>query len=314
MRRHICLGFGLGLVLCGAASAAWAQASPTLTAARDALTAGGHPVTQEIVTLTVDGQAVIGTLALPGDVERPPVALLLHGFTGSRDELPIANTDEGVFSRTARRLAEHGVASLRIDFRGSGESDGAWEDTTFTGQTRDALAAIDWLAGDARVDGERLAVIGWSQGGLVAAGAAAADPRVDTLVLWAPVAHPLATYPPLMGADTVAAGLASGGAPVHVALPWGAEFDMRTPFFEELYLVTPLASIAHYPGPLLVIVGTRDTIVQPQPLEGRSYLANHDGPEELLVLDTDHVWDAFGGPDMVDEMALWSLAWIGSTL
>ena len=27
---------------------------------------------------------------------------LLHGFTGSRDELAVAGTQEGVFSRTAR--------------------------------------------------------------------------------------------------------------------------------------------------------------------------------------------------------------------
>lgn len=89
---------------------------------------------------------------------------------------------------------------------------------------------------------------------------------------------------------------------------------MKTGFFEELYSVSPLAEIAGYPGPLLVIVGTRDTVVTPQPAEGQSYLDSHDGPEELLVLDTDHVWDAFTGPDMVDEMALWSLAWFGMTL
>ena len=44
-------------------------------------------------------------------------------------------------------------------------------------------------------------------------------------------------------------------------LPWGAEIALRTPFFEELYLVDPLAFIDDYAGPLLVIVGTRDNVV-----------------------------------------------------
>jgi hypothetical protein len=40
----------------------------------------------EDVTIERPGQDVIGTLVLP-TVENPPVVLLLHGFTGSRDEL-----------------------------------------------------------------------------------------------------------------------------------------------------------------------------------------------------------------------------------
>ena len=311
MRWGIAVPFAFA-ALTGGVSVALAQASDALTAVRDALPDASHRVVQDLVTFEVDGQTVVGTLALPASLERPPVVLLLHGFTGSRDELPISGTDEGVFSRTAQVLAARGVASLRIDFRGSGQSDGEWADTTFTGQITDASAAIDWLAAEERVDGERIALLGWSQGGLVAA--AAADDRVDTVALWAPVAHPLATFEPLLGAETIAAGLASGGAPVHVELPWGAEFDMKSGFFEELHSVSPLAEIADYSGPLLVIVGTRDTVVFPQPEEGQSYLDSHDGQEELLVLDTDHVWDAFTGPDMVDEMALWSLSWFEMTL
>ena len=76
----------------------------------------------------------------------------------------------------------------------------------------------------------------------------------------------------------------------------------------------PLVAISNYGGPLLAIVGTRDTIVTPQPYAGQAYVANHDGEEELLVLNTDHTFDAFTGPDMVDTMALWTLAWYRLTL
>lgn len=307
------VGLVSGICALATAGTAWSQASDDLNAARTALPAPGHAVVEETISFSVDGQAVIGTLALPEGVDRPPVALMLHGFTGSRHELGVAGTEEGVYSRTARLWAERGLASLRIDFRGSGESEGAWEDTTFTGQTRDALAAVDWLSTDPRVDGARIALLGWSQGGLIASATAANDDRIDTTVLWAPVTHPPVTYSALLGAEHVAAGLASGGEPVTITLPWGVDIALKTGFFEELYLVDPLAEISYYEGPLLVIVGTRDTVVAPQPLAGRAYLANHEGPEELLVLDTDHVWDAFTGPDMVDEMALWTLAWFAMT-
>jgi uncharacterized protein len=309
------LGSAIVAVLGAAAtSAAWGQASDRMTEARAAVPAPAYELIEEDVALTVDGEKVVGTLALPEGATPGPVVLMLHGFTGSRDELGIEGTDEGVFSRTARLWAERGLSSLRIDFRGSGDSDGAWEDTTFTGQITDALAAVEWLASDPRVDPERIMVLGWSQGGLVASATAAGDPRVRTLALWAPVAHPAVSYPALFGQETVAAGLASGGEPVDVTLSWGAEIELRTGFFEELYTVDPLVKISRYSGPLLVIVGTRDTVVAPQPLAGQAYIANHEGDEELIVLDTDHVFDAFTGPEMVDEMALWTLAWFHQTL
>lgn len=309
--RHV---LGLAFLATLASSAAWGQASERLTAAREALPEPAYAVSEQDVGLTFGGEKIVGTLTLPQGAEAAPVVLMLHGFTGSRDELGIEGTDEGVFSRTARLWAEHGLGSLRIDFRGSGDSDGAWEDTTFSGQIGDALAAVDWLSNDSRVDPERIGVLGWSQGGLVASATAAGDERVGSVALWAPVSHPVSTFGALVGQQVIADGLASGGEAVAIQLPWGAEIALRTAFFEELYTVDPLARISHYPGPLLVIVGTRDDVVAPQPLSGQAYIANHDGDGELLVLDTDHVFDAFVGSDMVDEMALWTLAWFIETL
>ena len=116
-------------------------------------------VTEERVTIASQGKTMVGTLALP-EGEPAPVVLLFHGFTGTRDELRIPGTEEGVFSRTARLLAEAGYASLRVDFIGSGESEGDFADTTFEGQVADGLAALAFAQGDARVKGDELRIIG----------------------------------------------------------------------------------------------------------------------------------------------------------
>ena len=88
---------------------------------------------ETLLNTSVAGQRLQGTLCLPQGGPAPCI-LMLHGFTGSRDEQVIAGAGEGVFSRTARRWAGRGMASLRIDFRGSsflgGGSDGDFADTT----------------------------------------------------------------------------------------------------------------------------------------------------------------------------------------
>ncbi|MEX3011098.1 alpha/beta hydrolase [Hoeflea sp. TYP-13] len=265
------------------------------------------------VLFRVDGQTVVGTLETPDQAEKPaPVVLMLHGFTGSRDELPVKDTEEGVFSRTARQLAENGYASLRIDFRGSGQSGGKWEDTTFSGQIKDAIAAIDWLKTSPDVDGDNISVLGWSQGGLVATHAVAERPEVKSTILWAPATNPLATFTALFGSETVMNAIAGAPETPHtVKLPWGVDTTLKGAFYQELPTTSPAAALSRYPGPVMVIVGSKDTLVTPQPAAGQVLLNYHDGKESLVVFDTDHVWDAFSGPDTLDnKMIPTTLKWL----
>lgn len=258
---------------------------------------------EKTVQFTVDGQKVVGTLALPDGVTAPPAVLLLHGFTGSRDELEIPAVKEGIFRRAARIWAAQGIASLRIDFRGNGDSEGAFADMTLDGQVKDALAALDFLAAEGEVDKDRIALVGWSMGGAVGAIVAGrTKQKLTSVSLWAPGTNMPASIALLFGADLVKQGLASGDRPVTAKLPWGAEVSLKSGFFQSLYAIDPVAEIARYKGPLLVAVGTKDDVVFPQPIAGQVLLDNHDGPEELWVQPMDHAFNAFEGVEMVDAL------------
>jgi uncharacterized protein len=252
---------------------------------------------ETVVTLPSPQGDIIGTLNLP-DGDPAPVVLLFHGFTGVRDELAIATTDEGVFSRTARLLADAGYASLRIDFRGSGDSPGDFADTTFEGQVADGMAAMAWLTADPRVKGDSLAIIGWSQGGLVATAVAGRTGEPDALALWAAVANPRATLTGLLGEDVVTAGMATGDTPLPITLPWGAEIALKQGYFAGFDTFDPPAELSAYKGPVLVAQGALDTVVLPASAD--LLMAAHDGVEELWTADMDHVFNAFTGPETLD--------------
>ena len=72
--------------------------------------------------LTVESSVTIaghvpGTLSLPDNAGgKVPAVLLLHGFASQKDEVG------NMYKRLAAKLAAQGIASLRIDFQGSGES------------------------------------------------------------------------------------------------------------------------------------------------------------------------------------------------
>ncbi len=306
--------FLFAVLLCQGLVAAPIAAQDSLADAATALadSMAEYGVNESDISFSNEGQNIIGTLAMPDGAGPFPVALLLHGFTGSRHELPVVGTEDTMFSRAARWLGERGVASLRIDFRGSGESEGAWEDTTFSGQIADAIAALDYLETAEGLDSGKMSILGLSQGGLVGAATAGRDARVSNLVLWSAVSNPVMSYGILLGYDTLLPGVAAGDEAMTIMLPWGAETALKGPFFEDIFLVDPVAEIASYSGPLLAITGSRDTTVTPQPQAGQVFLDYHEGAEALVVLDGDHVFDVLVGDvtEVIDEALAYSLAWI----
>jgi len=306
MRRLVPVLAALVLVVAGTATAAAGNQS-------------SGEITYQTISFENEGGTVYGTYTRPAKVSgNTPAVLMLHGFTGDRNEGPVFQPDfsftDTMYSRTAQVLAENGFASLRIDFRGSGQSieEIGFAQTTFSGQVSDASAAIEWL-GDQKKIGQ-IGVLGLSQGGLVGAITADNHKEVASLVLWSPVANPVDTFKTVLGSDTVLQGLTQPST--QATLPWGAVITLDRPFFEELYTTDPIAAIAGYEGPMQVVVGERDDIVTPQPYYGETYLAYHDGREELVVLDGDHVFDVFAGngAPALDEAIAESVEWFIVTL
>jgi hypothetical protein len=256
------------------------------------------------VSFQVDGKKVVGTLNIPEGRTRPPVVLLLHGFAGSRNELPIpAAGNEGVYHRTARMLAEKGIASLRIDFMGRGDSEGDYGDTTLQIEIADASAALDYLASREDLDKSNMSIIGWSLGGAVAASVAGRTHySLASVVLWEPANNPANAMAFFYGTDVVKKGLNAGASPVETRTPWGMTFYFRQAFFRSLSQVDPVAESRSYHGPLLVTSGTDDDVVFPQPESAQIFLKYHDGPGELWIHPMDHVFNAFKGHETVDEV------------
>jgi pimeloyl-ACP methyl ester carboxylesterase len=228
--------------------------------------------------------------------------------------LEIPAVKEGIYARAARVWADQGIASLRIDYRYNGDSDGEFADSTLTAHVADGLAALDFLADGGKVDPQRLALVGWSMGGAVGAAVAGRTAHdLDALALWAPGSNMAASVTLLFGADKVNEALKAGDTPVTLQLPW-AEIQLKAAFFESLFAVDPAAELGRYDGPLFVAVGTNDDTVYPQPISGQVLIDYHPGGGELFVRPMDHVFNAFEGVEQVDELIETTGAFIAGNL
>ncbi|MEZ2210501.1 alpha/beta fold hydrolase [Sinorhizobium sp. CB7] len=130
-----------------------------------------------------------------------------------------------------------------MDFRGSGDSDGRFVDTTYTRQITDCIAAMDFVGGLPSIDAKKIYLLGWSQGGLVAAVASGRTNRPAGVALWTSVGEPKVSFPAMIGHDAYKRGLRRR-KPTEIRMPWGASVTLGHDFFVDVENVDPLKEIA----------------------------------------------------------------------
>ena len=113
-----------------------------------------------------EGSTLVGRLELPDGPPRA-YAIFAHCFTCGMDVL--------ASSRISRELAEHGIAVLRFDFTGLGQSGGDFADTTFGSNVADLVCAAEFLRAHHRAPSM---LVGHSLGGAAAIAAAGLLPEV----------------------------------------------------------------------------------------------------------------------------------------
>lgn len=102
---------------------------------------------------------ICGELTTPDDTRKRPCLILGHGLTGNRNERMLVEI--------SRRLAQNGIASIRFDYNGHGESEGATENVTVAGELLDLRAVLDYAEKSECVDASHIFVGGHSVGGLI---------------------------------------------------------------------------------------------------------------------------------------------------
>lgn len=88
--------------------------------------------------------------------------------------------DNGLVVAVCLELANRGATALRFDFRGAGESEGAFDGGR--GELDDVKGAVDFLITQPEIDPDQLAVVGYSFGAGVALHHAARDRRLHRMV------------------------------------------------------------------------------------------------------------------------------------
>lgn len=260
--------------------------------------ASGFALGEETVVDLPGG--IKGTLAVPDAGATGPAVIMLHGFGSSRDEVG------GLFAMQAAALAAEGIASLRIDFRGYGESQGDMADTTLEGLVADAAAARTYLSGVEGVDASRIGVVGYSFGAAVAM----LEPDdFASVVVWGQMGDLQAEFLEFLGQDFYDEAAANGVASRD--LGWRV-ISLKQGFLDSVAANDLAAGFAGYAGPFLTIAGESDPAVA----YFDQYVELAAGEAETMVVPgADHMLGVFSDqPEIGQQVIVKTTDWLRATL
>lgn len=209
--------------------------------------------------------------------ENLPIAIICHGF--------MAN--QGTVRRYARALAEMGYAAYCFDFCGGcvigGKSDGKTTDMSVLSEVADLITVIAHTKSLPYTDAARVTLMGCSQGGFVAAlTAARLKSAVSRLILF---------YPALCIPDDARAGkmMFARFDPTHIPETFRCgPMKLGRRYAADVLDMDPFAEISPYQGPVMIVHGDRDAIVDISYAEraNKAYIAKRtaSAPVKLVII------------------------------
>jgi len=240
---------------------------------------------QKAVELQSRGLTLRGMLHIPDNFKgKVPIVCIFHGFTGHKME------PNFIFVRLSRQLENLGIASVRFDFGGSGESDGDFIDMTISNELEDAKAILNYAKSLDFVNCKSIGVVGLSMGGVVSSLLArACSDDIKSLCLWAPASN----------IENIALAYVSDQKKM---LEEGfVDVDglaLGKAFFDDVKTLDLMTDLNKFNNNVLIIHGDSDTIV---PLNcSDEYLKVYkDKVKRLVIQDGDHTFNNLKWKDEV---------------
>ncbi|HEY7530623.1 MAG TPA: alpha/beta fold hydrolase [Gemmatimonadota bacterium] len=267
--------------------------------------AGAPYSAEEVSVRTGRGHLLAGTLTRPAGAGPFPAVVLVSG-SGPQDRDATYLGTYRPFRQLADALSREGIAVLRLDDRGVGGSTGRFSVATSADFADDLRSALAFLRRRTDVDGGRLALLGESEGGLVASMVAAEEEDLRGLVMMG--------TPSRSGRDLTAAqvryrlerqGLRSPGERDSIIGAVVARSDSLSRYIPWLRFILdydPLQTAARVRVPSLILQGGTDRQVSPNQAEELAIAMRASGNRDITVrvfpyLNHLFLNDADGDPD-----------------
>lgn len=227
---------------------------------------------EKIVFPGAQKESLAARLEMPGNADPVGFAVFAHCFTCSKNSIAA--------TRVSSALSYYGIATLRFDFTGLGNSDGDFANTNFSSNIQDLLCAADYMRKHYRAPS---ILIGHSLGGAAVLAVAGQIPELKAIVTIG------APFDPAHVLKALGTGRKEveeqGKAELKIA---GRKFLIKKQFIDDMTTQEQASRIKALKKPLLTLHAPLDEVVG---IENAQHIFTHaQHPKSFVSLDdADHL-------------------------
>lgn len=233
-----------------------------------------------------------GILTLPNEIDSPITAvLLLHGFGTDKNEV------NGFYEKLSQKLLEQDIASLRIDFRGFGESSTPTEDASIKSMLDDCISAFNYLDNLSFIKNGATRMMGFSLGASIAI-LSCEKTNCKSLMLLSPTLNLVNDFTAFLG-EKVFNQLKTCTDNIEIDLGW-RKIRLGKDFYPSIASAFPAGHIKKYDGELFCISGEKDFSRKNADLIDA--MCPSKNKTNIVIPDADHIFQTTDGQCIQDKI------------
>ena len=260
---------------------------------------------EKFVTVKTDRYDIPAIVTLPQGGNFPCV-IMCHGTASDKNEAG------NMYKDLAASLCEKGIASIRFDFAGCGDSKVSTICQTFMAEVADTAAVYDYICNTGKVNTARIGIIGFSQGGRVMAQFLSDHgEKIKAAVSWSGACHNGAGVMQGWFDAFYDAAVEKGYADI----PMGWREPLRLPlgWFDDIKSTKPFDALTAYKGSLLAVGGRNDMLVPCEHVD--EIISLNDSWTGVIYDDADHTFNCLSDDiSVAQDCILMTAEWFSENL
>ena len=246
---------------------------------------------ETVISIQGTEYEIPATVCIPTGEGPFPAVVMLHGTGSTRDE-----AGNGYLYAAPVLSEKYGIATIRIDFPGNGDSKADYMQYTFKSAVADAKAAAEYMAGLDNIKGDAIGVMGWSQGGTDALLACAWEPETfKSIVTWA--GAPDMMLDGFFSEEDYKEAKENGYFVME--FDWRDNLNVSLQWCDDVANTDVLGEFSKgYIGPVLAIAGTNDDTVDPVWSEKIVAASTNKASRTYFIEGMDHTFNVFVEEDL----------------
>lgn len=251
---------------------------------------------EKSVLIKGDNYDIPGVLSYTETANKMPAVILCHGTGAQKNEVG------NLFAILAEKLLQRGIASVRIDYAGCGDSKADQRQLTFLGEVEDTKRTCQYICGLKYIDQKNIGILGFSQGARVAAELLKETQEFTCVASWS-------------GACQNGRGAFEGWfqeyyqeAEEHgyarIPMGWRDDLLLSKQWFDEIENTTPMDGLKKYTGPVLAVSGAADEIVPCSHTKEIMAESTNEQSKMLILPGADHIFNVLSEDKAISEHVL----------